>query len=153
MVSESVLKTKATEAEDRLRGDSFVKRYQKWTCVRQIRPRNLKLFDLILLAHATHMEAPFYTPLKDNCYWYVATIFDAIVAMFDTDNLDSLTDPEDIGLKGRYVFEPKGSGRWKGLKVTISNPDQVTSIISRYRNARTKQLAKVSHSFQSIVPY
>ena len=152
-ISESVLKNNRTDASDRFRGQSVVHRYKDWACVRQFRPRGLKFFDLILLAHVVHLESPSYTPLKSNCYWYVATILDAIVAMFGADNLDSPRNSQDIERKKRYEFQPKGSGRWQGLKITITNPEQISSIVSKYRKARISQMKQVICSFQTIVPY
>jgi len=86
------------------------------------------------------MEAPTYTPLKDNCYWYITTIFDAIVAEF---GVDPPTTPEDTRRESRYLFDPDKPGRWRGLKITTSNPNEISAIVSKYKDAHTLQISRV----------
>jgi len=54
------------EALDRFLGEAFVGRFEDWKCVRQFKPRGLKFFDFVVLAHVVHVEAPIYTALKDG---------------------------------------------------------------------------------------
>jgi hypothetical protein len=129
------------EALDRILGDAFVGRYADWKCVRQIKPRNLKFFDFVFLAHVVHMEAPTYTALKDNCYWYVTTVIDAVVAYFGVE--PSTTSREDTMRETRYSFDPDLTGRWNGLKITASDPSQISVIVSKYVDARAHQMLKV----------
>ncbi len=87
------------------------------------------------------MEAPTYTRLKNNCYWYVATIFDAIAAHF---GVDTSTTRGDTLRERRYtLLEPNMPGRWMGLKITTSDPEEISAIISKYKKAHTNLISKV----------
>ena len=76
-ISESMEKNNHSEALDWFFGEAFVGQYADWKCVWQIKPQGLKFFNFVVLTHVVHMEAPTYTALKDNCYWYVTTVIDA----------------------------------------------------------------------------
>ena len=133
-------KNSHTEALDRILGEAFVARFDNWKCVRQFKPRGLKFFDFIFLAHTVHLEAPTYTALKDNCYWYVTTVLDAIEAHC---GVVPPTSHEDTRRQTRYSFDPELTGRWNGLKITTSDASQISVIISKYKEARAQQMLKV----------
>jgi hypothetical protein len=139
-ISESMEKNDRPEALDRFFGEAFVGRYADWKCVRQIKPQGLKFFDFVVLAHVVHMEAPTYTALKDNCYWYVTTVIDAVVAHC---GVRPSTSREDARRETRYSFDPDLTGRWNGLKITASDPSQISVIVSKYEKACAHQILKV----------
>jgi len=139
MLSESLEKTEPHEAVDRFLGEAFVERYADWVCVRQIKPRGLKLFQLVVLARVVHMHAPTYTPLRDNCFWFVGTVLDGVEAL----GVDLPTTPEDTRRKAKYLFDSDMPGRWRGLKITTTDQVEVSVILSKYQEALDQQLEKV----------
>ena len=110
---------------DQFMGEAFVDCYASWQCIQQIKPRGLTFFQLVLLAHVVHMLAPNYMSLKDNCYWYLNMVFDAITGHFGVD----LTS-EDTRRENRYTYDPTMPGHWRGMLITTSNPDQISAIVS-----------------------
>lgn len=136
-ISES-LEKQDYPALDRFLGEICVERYSTWQCVRQIHPRGLNFFNLVLLAHVVHMSAPNYTSLKDNCFWYLTTIFDAITAHFGVDPTSK--DPQR---ENKYSFDSNKPGRWNGMLITTSNPVEISEIVSKYREQYALQMAKV----------
>ena len=104
-----------------------------------IKPRGLKFFQLILLAHVVHMEAPIYMSLQDNCYWFVTTVIDATEGHFGVEPQTH----EDSRRENRYSFDPDLTGHWMGVKITTSNPSQISIIVSKYQDAYAHQINKV----------
>jgi hypothetical protein len=131
-LSESLNKGDHLKPLDRFLGEFYVsqERYASARCVRQLKPRGLKLFQLIILAHVVSMEGSDYTRLKNNCYWYVTTVFDAIVAYF---GVDPSRTPEDVQREIRYPVALDAHGRWHGVKLTASDPKEVSVVISKFK--------------------
>ena len=67
-------------------------------------------------------------------------VIDAIVAHF---GVEPLTTREDSRRETRYLFDPDLTGRWRGLKITTSNPSEIPVIVSKYQNAYAHQISKV----------
>ena len=135
-------KTSHPKALDRFRGKAFVEQYASWKCVRQIKPRGIKFFQLIFLAHVVHLEAPIYTSLQDNCYWFVTTVIDSVEGHFGVDTVEPLSC-EDSWRENRYSFDSDLTGRWMGMKITTSNPSQISVIVSKYQEAYANQITQV----------
>ena len=133
-VSESLDKLDCPTALDQFLREAFVDspQYTSARCVRQLKSKNLKLFELVLLAHVVHMEAPTYTCLKHNCYWYITTFFDAIVVCWGP---DPSTTPGDLRKETKFDANLDAPGRGNGLKITTSNAQEISIILSKYKGA------------------
>jgi len=86
------------------------------------------------------MEGSDNSCLKKNCYWFVAAVFDAIVAYF---GVDSSRTPEDAQREGRYPVALDQLGRWNGVKFTASDPKEISVIVSKFKDVYAKNHAKV----------
>jgi len=82
------------------------------------------------------MEGSNYSRLKKNCYWYVAAVFDAIVAYF---GVDPSRTPEDV----QRPVTLDNLGRWNGVKITASDPKEISIIVSKFKDVYATNHAKV----------
>ena len=145
-VSDSLEKDGKLPAFDRLSGESYIlrHRYGSGKNARQIKPNNLKMFEFILLASVVHGFAPYYSRLKNNCYWFSNMMIDAIIELFGLDNSIS---PEDATRTTTYTpidtHLASISGRWKGYKVSHTKPEELSAVIRKFKEAHTAVLSKV----------
>jgi len=152
--SESMDKNDKREALDRFLGESYVddQRYLSGRYVKQIKPKSLNLFELVVLAHVVHREGPKYTRLKNNCFWFTTTLFDLVISIFGN---DISSTPEDTIREKRYrPHDPDMPGRWMGLKITASDPREIAAIKQKYKKEVAEQIGQVMLcSFRIIIPY
>jgi len=153
--SESLNKLDKREASDRFLGESYVddKRYASGRYVKQIKPNCLKFFELVILAHVVHREGPKYSRLGNNCFWFATTLFDLIIILFGSDM--SPSTPEDAVRERKYLpYNPNMTGRWMGLKVTVSNPEEISMIKQKYKIEHRQQINQVMLcSFRITIAY
>jgi hypothetical protein len=123
---------------DRFLGSFYAEqqRYASAGYLRQFKPKGLKLFHLIVLAHVVSMEGPKYMRLKKNCYWYVGTIYDAIMAYFGEDHSRT---PEDEKRRERYPPAFHKLGYWGSMKITATDPKEVSVVISNKGVQKTEK--------------
>jgi hypothetical protein len=131
---------------DRFLGSFYAEqqRYASAGYLRQFKPKGLKLFHLIVLAHVVSMEGPKYMRLKKNCYWYVGTIYDAIMAYFGEDHSRT---PEDEKRRERYPPAFHKLGYWRSMKITATDPKEVSVVISKFKDEYQKKHAQVMICF------
>ena len=58
----------------------------------QIKPHNLTLFQLLLLANVVHEISPQYSNVEKNCYWYANVIVNAVISIFGVHDNDPKAD-------------------------------------------------------------
>ena len=96
--------------------------------IRTIQPKNLTLFQLVVLSQITHMLYPTYSLLKHQCYFYAGIIFAAVEKNWEiADQTKGVVD----------------SGRYKGFKIKRINRDEVSNLISEYNNFHSQKVDKV----------
>lgn len=134
------------DANDKLLGQEFTVNAQ-FACsqnARVLTPKNLTLFELVILAQTVHEHAPHYTLLGKNCFWYCNMIFDACIELFQPDDFDI------TAVNGVTKFTPheKGiSGRYRGFKVNETNRAELSLILRKYKDAHTQAFGKVKIFF------
>lgn len=139
-----------TGAFDRIFGDSAIlqRRYGFGRNARQIKPNNLKLFELLVLAEAVHDFAPTYSRLGKNCYWFSNILMDAVIEIF---GLDHSISAGDGGRETKYTpidpYQSEISGRSKGWKVSHTNPDDLSRIVHDFKKAHTAIISQVKFFF------
>lgn len=140
-LSDSVCKGSERAANDRLQGENaiFGRRYAFGQNARWIKPKELSLFELVILAEVVHNFAPEYTTLKRNCFWFCNIIFDSISDIFRQDDLDS----EDGERAGKFGI----CQRWKGFKVTDTDAEELSKIAGNFRAEHRKALNEVKFVF------
>jgi hypothetical protein len=153
-LSDSMDKGSDRAAYDRLQGESMVfgRRYAYGQNAQWIKPKELSLFELVILAETVHRFAPKYSRLEKNCFWFGNIIFDAIIEIFHLDDSESPGDGErerkfmqldsDQNLPG-----PRISGRWKGIKVSDTNHEDLSEIARKFRAAYKNAMNEVKIVF------
>jgi hypothetical protein len=144
MVSDSFDKGDKKAALDRILGSNVIlqRRYGLGQNARQIKPNNLKLFELMVLAQAVHEFAPHYSQFHRNCYWFGNMIIDAVTEICP----GSWTSPGDED-GGNIYKKSLISGRWNGLKVSDTEREELSMIVGAYKKARTKAISEVKFFF------
>ena len=66
-------------AEDIVSGIDFL---DEEKCIRRFYPRDLSLFDLVLVADVVHDKAPIYSLFANQCYWFANIIFEIVVQLY-----------------------------------------------------------------------
>jgi hypothetical protein len=138
LISDSLDLSDNSEAFDRFLGQNHVNlaRWQGET-VGCLKPNNLTLFELVLLAHVAHNLFPNYARLKQQCYFYAGLIFSAVeyrwCKLQHADETDSVGSP----------CQPYKSGRWKGFKVKRVDKTEVLAAISKYDIVHSQTIDKV----------
>jgi hypothetical protein len=148
MISDSFDKKDAVPALDRVRGEhaALSRRYHVGKNIRQIKPRNLKLFEFIILVHTLHLFAPDYSRTKWNCYWFANRLIDAIIEIFGLEDGDLSND--EIR-EGRYTVTSLdshlagASGRWKGWKIIQTNLEELSKVVYAFKREHTKVVSEV----------
>lgn len=150
-VLDSLDKGEKTAAFDRILGESHTegRRYGYGQNARQIKPNNLKLFELLVLAQVVHDFSPLYSLLERNCYWYCNIVVDAVVEIF---GLDESISPGDSERKNHYspIADPYRSdisGRWNGFKVSHTKAEDLIRIVHEFKKKHRATLSEVSLFF------
>ena len=150
VLADSLDKGDKLDAFDRILGGHHLlqRRYGCGQNARQIKPNNLKLFELIVLAEVIHNFDPLYTFFDRNCYWYCNMLADAVIQIF---GLDTSINPEDVARQEKYLpinpYQTEISGRWKGWKVSHTKPEDLTTVILDFKTFYRDKLAEVKYFF------
>lgn len=134
---------------DRMLGESAItrRRYGIGRNARQIKPNNLTLFELAVLAEAVHDFASDYSYLERNCYWFCNMVVDAIIEIF---HVDDSVDPKDGRICQYKPIDPYQSdisGRWRGWKISQTDPTELSKIVHDFKKAHTAAISEVEVSF------
>ena len=143
------------QADDRFLGSKNLEHYAK-AChnVRQIRPLDLSLFDLVVLADTVHKHDPIYSVFKSQCFWFASSICDVVIKEYTCTTVNSqrdnlLTPPpgrDDICLPPNDYL-PNLAGTWMGIAVNRVE-DAVSSVLRReFRRHRQQKLDEGSVLF------
>ena len=110
-------------------------------CICYFHPKNLSLFDVVLLARVVHHYAPIYDLFQNQCYIFASVIFNTIVQIYSVPAVTVGTDssstavpaptPENgVPNNANMIFLPTPDqvGRWSGL--LLIDPVVKSSIIS-----------------------
>ena len=106
--------------------------------VRQIAPVDLCLFELGILADVVHNFAPNYSLFENQCYWFVSTICEVIVLLYD----DHLTTAPGPG-PGPVNYLPNLAGRWRGLLVLALKNDMIAQVAIKFTERQEEEFSKV----------
>jgi hypothetical protein len=154
-ISESLDKEDKIESVDRILGEFAInrRRYGVGQNARQIKPNNLKLFELLVLVQVVQDFAPRYSLLERNCYWFCNIILDSVIEVF---GLDNSICPEDDDRKAQYVpidpHQSNISGRWMGWKVSHTKPEELATIIQDFKQAHSAIISEVKFFFSITIP-
>jgi hypothetical protein len=126
----------STVAIDKLLGQdlTFNARYACGENVRVLKPKDLCLFDFVILAQTVHKHAPYYCMVKKNCFWYANMVFDACVELFPPDDFDDIQD------KGT-------SGRIRGVKLVETDKEELSLVLHKYKENASKLYRQVKIFF------
>jgi hypothetical protein len=134
---------KVEGALDQVLGQKFVlqSRYGLGRNARQIKPKDLKLFELMVLAQVVHDFAPSYSRLNRNCYWFSNIMVDAVMNIF---GLDSSISPGDASRNAKFAsYVSNISGRYKGWKVSESKGEDLKMIMHNFKVAHRRAISEV----------
>lgn len=140
-VSDSVsFKSDYTPAVDIFLGENSITRekYKRAETIHRIKPKSLKLFQLVLLAHIVHELYPRYLLLRRQCFFFASVIVYTIEERFgtiDDADLEGATDISDINK----------SGRWNGFKVNVIDEGVIKKLIARFNHDFPQKVRKVSN--------
>lgn len=130
---------------DRFLGQDFVyKKGWQGENMRYIIPNRLSLFDLALLANVVHMLHPEYLHFKDQSYFYADLVYASIKEHFGVRYSEDANEKESrlvfvdgSCLSGKY-------GRWNGVMINRTEPEEVSLVISTFKEVRTQEVSKVN---------
>ena len=155
-LSNSLNKGEKMDAFNQILGDAAILLpwYSTGRSLCQIKPHNLTLFQLLLLANVVHEISPQYSNVEKNCYWYANVIVDAVISMFGVHNDDPKADDDpasyDATRKRRFKPDPNISGRWHGWKVNHTKEGELVTIYSEFKTEYRDNLSKVRTIFFTI---
>jgi hypothetical protein len=153
--SEAVLnaldKAPKVDAVDEILGEGYILsgRYGRGQSAREVKPTNLKLFELLVLTTAVHELAPHYTSISNNCYWFANAVLDAVIKIFNIDNSpngDEFSRPLD-------PHRSDISARFCGIRLTITDRAELSGITSLFKKKLEETLSEVRFFFEPIIPH
>jgi hypothetical protein len=150
-VSQSLDNVKRNNVEvnacDRILGEAFLHQ-SAYGCGRvavEIMPSNLTLFEMVVIAQAVHDFAPQYTMLERNCYWFCNMVVDVLMEVNSVQAIGTVVTGDD-GVS--YMKkDPDIRGRWRGWKVTQTDPEEVSTIVRNFKKSLSEELKEVKLFF------
>lgn len=144
-------KAPKVDAVDHILGESYIvsRRYGRGQSAREVKPTNLKMFELLVLTVAVHELAPHYTALSKNCYWFANAVLDAVIKIFNIDNSpngDEFSRPLD-------PHRSDISARICGIRLTSTDRAELSGITSLFRKKLEETLLEVRFFFEPIIPH
>jgi hypothetical protein len=128
-------------ANDRVVGVGMIDPGQN---IRQIQPRELSLFELVLLASVVHDLSPLYSLFKNQCYWFSSIIFHAVEALYCSGRVEEPETEEEIYiplLNDSYL--PDLSGVWMGIRISRVEGAMVTYVCTEFKKLLRERMAQV----------
>jgi hypothetical protein len=108
----------------------------------QIKPIELSLFELGILVDVVHNEAPDYSVLQNQCYWFMSTIIEVIISKYG----DTLR--EEAQAPGEYL--PKTAGTWRGLQIAAPKEGLLEKVGQRF-SVRKEEEFKVVGFYELVI--
>jgi hypothetical protein len=149
LTSKSILKSfesvsDTNYADDRFIGfrnsDLYLKASRN---LRQISPEGFSLFDLAVLADVVHEQAPLYTLLHEQCFWFSMLICDIIESEYSCKTVSSA---EHGSFPNNYL--PNLEGKWNGITINSSEPaDVIRTAASKFQIQLKEETEEVSFTF------
>jgi hypothetical protein len=125
--------SKFSVAEDLFLGSArFTEQREVGLVCREIAPVNLSLFELGILADVIHNEAPTYDLLKNQCYWFLLTVFEVVLRVY----VNSLDSQEGVP-PDQYL--PKLSGTFAGCLIIAPIEDDLKRVENTFRERRKEE--------------
>ena len=112
-------------AFDRIQGEVAVKgpKYGCGQIAQQIRPKDMKLFELAVLADVVHNFALQYSLLDKNCFWFCSLILNSVKLLWKFEEFEQPGPDHQTEIFGRY----------KGIKITHTDPKEVSDIVRLFK--------------------
>lgn len=136
------------KAEDMFIGGDNLDHYAQYLRnIRQIKPKCLSLFELVILADAVHNHEPVYSTLSSQCFWFAKVICDIIEREYICDvkvtgpshrGLDDSTPP----LPNNYL--PDLAGRISGILINEPNKEVSSNLAVSFKNYLNEKRKEVS---------
>jgi hypothetical protein len=101
-------------------------------------PIDQSLFKLGILIDVIHNEAPTYSLLQCQCYWFVATIRYVVFLLYG-DALES----KKSGQRAPSAYLPSLAGKWKNMQVPDPKDDVLRRIVVRYAERYEEEFSMV----------
>lgn len=118
-------------AMDRFLGQDFARSPKyRGTNIRRFKPDRLFFFEFVVLAHVVHKRYPFYTRMRDNCMFFASVIYEAA---------ERYGGNADNGDNNTHLL-----GRWKGVKVTKVDAQEVADTVTKLKLVLGQQIHMVS---------
>ena len=138
IVSESLDKVGSCPACDVFLGENTLRKkfYREAVTVRAIRPRNLKLFQLALLAHVIHELYPEYALLRQQCFFFASVVIFTIEERFGVLPAEGATGDSDLA-------DLNKSGRWRGVKVRVVTDGVINAVVRKFNEKYEEKLKMV----------
>ena len=147
IISDSLDKSVPPAANDRFLGGSWIKipPYGNGDNANRLLPHDLKLFELAYIAHLVHELSPNYSPLKDQCYWFVSMVIGVVLNLHGTEQNSpySTNDPESDSMKTTdfHTTAPQKSGRYMGFKITRDwDYEAIGKIVRKFKEEYPKEV-------------
>jgi hypothetical protein len=104
----------------------------------QSSPVDLSLFELGILIDTINKEAPTYSLLQRQCYWYVAAIRYVVLILYG----DKLaTKKANTLVPSEYL--PNLTGKWKNIPVPDPKDDVIRRVVVRFVERHEQEFFKV----------
>jgi hypothetical protein len=140
LLLKSIDKSPGTPAIDRIFGQSYVvSPTRSGQNVQYFQPNGMSLFQFAVLAEVVHNQHPTYSLLGAQCFFYAGLVYTAAKKIFGIcPNLSTVgvAYVTDSHLPDRY-------GRYKGVKVTEVNSEDVSAAVTAYRIEYEDEVALV----------
>jgi len=116
--------------------------------LRQIIPDSLSFFDLVILAETVHREAPLYSIMKKQSFWYSQAICDVVLKVYNCDHIggEQSVSRDDMDVPSN-TYLPGLEGRWRGFMISKVEEAVSSVLVSKFRISRQEQLDQVSFFF------
>ena len=135
-------------ADDRFVGGQHAPSYASSSHnIQQILPRELSLFDLVVIADTVHTHDPIYSILGGHCYWFANLICEVVKKEYDCSILADNRLPTGSVYIPPNKYLPDLAGTWRGLPVSTIEEEVVRVMVSKFRIHRDEQRAVVSLFF------
>jgi hypothetical protein len=147
LVSESLEKSGCeTPAIDRFLGQNHLSlSHYHGQVTAYCQPRELSLFQLVVLSNVVHDLYPTYTVLDTQCFFYAQVVYRATKKIFGTVPLQSADESQGLvdNIDSHHAEDFK-FGHYKGCLVSLVPPEILSQVESTYAGTYPQEVTKVS---------
>jgi len=135
-------------ADDRFIGAQNFELYaQSNHNMRQLRPSQLSLFDLAVLANCVHNSDPNYSKFNHQCFWFSSIICDVVAKEYDCSTVSSDANSTDDISVPRNNYLPDFEGRWMTFLISNVEKRELEDMASKFRKYRQEKEDEVRFLF------